>query len=71
VAEWVPAPQKVHVVDDEREYFPELHSTEKDAPTVLEYLPAPHTVQDVADNPNDEYVPAAHAEQAVDELADV
>ena len=71
MAEWVPAPQKVHVVDDEREYFPELHSTEKDAPTVLEYLPALHTVQDVADNSKEEYVPAPHVEQVVDELAGV
>ena len=64
----------MHVVDDERENFPELHSrqvADDDAPTVLEYLPAPHTVQDVADNSKDEYVPAAHVEQPVDELADV
>ena len=64
----------MHVVDDEREYFPELHSkqvADDDAPTVLEYLPAPHTVQDVADNSKDEYVPAPHVEQVVDELAGV
>jgi hypothetical protein len=64
----------MHVVDDAREYFPELHSmhvTDDDAPTVFENLPAPHPVQDVADNPKDEYVPAAHVEQAIEEWADV
>ena len=48
-----------------------MHVADDDAPTAVEYLPAPHTVQDVADNPTDEYVPAPHIEQAVDELADV
>jgi hypothetical protein len=48
-----------------------MHVADDDAPIVLEYLPTPHTVQDVADNPTDEYVPAAHVEQAVDALANV
>ena len=32
-----------------------MHVADDDAPKVLEYLPAPHAVQDVADNPTDEY----------------
>ena len=48
-----------------------MHVADDDAPTVLEYLPAPHTVQDVADNSKDEYVPAPHVEQVVDDLAGV
>lgn len=61
----------MHVVDDESEYLPALHSMHvagDDAPKVLEYVPTPHGVHDVDANAMAAYVPPAHVKQTVDAL---